>query len=93
MGCSGLNSLLNPALCRLVIVAPRPFKLVGNFDPESFGDPFREIIPFRDCKSPTAARAILREHVEIEVSALLDLLRDGQHLTLDQLEVDCPKRR
>jgi len=48
----------------------------GDFNPESFGDPAREILPFRDCKSPVEARAVLREQIEVEVAAMSDLLAE-----------------
>lgn len=59
--------------------------MVGDFDPESFGDPMREIGPFRGCKTPIDARAILHEFVEIEVSAMLDLIGDADAFDVIEL--------
>lgn len=49
-------------------------KILGDFDPESFDDSLHELLPFRNCRTPSDARAILRENVETDVAAILDLV-------------------
>lgn len=39
-------------------------RVVGDFNPELLGDPVNELLPFRNCKTVSDARAILRERVE-----------------------------
>ena len=78
--------LVTPGPLELAVHASPPLgNMVGDFDPESFGDPIREIAPFRHCKSPIDARAILHQHVEIEVSAMLDLLGDADAFDVIEL--------
>lgn len=55
-------------------VFPPLGRVIGDVDPSSFGDPIREIGMFHSCKTPTEARAVLREEVEVEVGAMLDVL-------------------
>jgi hypothetical protein len=59
--------------------------LQGDFDPDLMGDPVREIFPFRDCQTPADARAILREQVEFEVTAMLDLVSDADAFDVVEL--------
>lgn len=78
--------LVTPGPLELAVHASPPLgNMVGDFDPESFGDPIREIAPFRHCKSPIDARAILHQHVKIEVSAMLDLLGDADAFDVIEL--------
>lgn len=60
-------------------------RVVGDFDPESFGDPLNEFLPFRNCTTPSDARAILHEQIEKEVAAILDLVADADAFDVIEL--------
>jgi hypothetical protein len=77
--------LVTPSLECAVSEFPPLGNMLGDFDPESFGDPVRELFPFRDCKSPAAARAVLREQVETEVAAMLGLVADADAFDVIEL--------
>lgn len=60
-------------------------QVIGDFDPESFGDPINELLPFRNCKTPSDARAILREQIETDVAAILDLIAEADAFDVIEL--------
>ncbi|WP_137241782.1 hypothetical protein [Plantibacter flavus] len=60
-------------------------QVIGDFDPESFGDPINELLPFRSCKTPSDARAILREQIETDVAAMLDLIAEADAFDVIEL--------
>ncbi len=60
-------------------------RVVGEFSPESLGDPVNELLPFRGCTTPSDARAILYENVEKEVSAILGLVADSDAFDVIEL--------
>ena len=60
-------------------------KVMGELNPESYGDPMNELMPFRNCKTTSDARAILHENVEKEVAAILDLVADADAFDVIEL--------
>jgi hypothetical protein len=60
-------------------------RVIGDFDPESIGDPIHELLPFRACKTPSDARAILRGQIETDVAAMLDLMADADAFDVIEL--------
>src|SRR4051812_37203441 len=81
----GCSMLVTPSLERDMSNFHPLGKIVGDFNPESFGDPANELLPFRVCKSPSDARAILHENVEKEVTAILDLVADADAFDVIEL--------
>lgn len=77
--------LVPPSLEGDVSIFPPLGQVVGDFDPESFGDPINELLPFRNCQTPSDARAILREQVETDVAAMLDLIADADAFDVIEL--------
>lgn len=60
-------------------------RVIGDIDPESFGDSLNELRPFRSCRTPSDARAILRENIENDVAAILDLVADADAFDVIEL--------
>jgi hypothetical protein len=77
--------LVTPSLERGMSTFHPLGKIVGDFNPASFGDPVNELLPFRNCKSPSDARAILHENIEKDVTAILDLVADADAFDVIEL--------
>ena len=60
-------------------------KVMGDLHPEWYGDLVNELMPFRNCRTTSDARAILRENVEKEVAAILDLVADADAFDVIEL--------
>ena len=60
-------------------------KILGDLDSNDFGDPVREILPFRDCATVAESRATLREQVSLEVAAMSSLLSDADAFDVIEL--------
>jgi hypothetical protein len=59
--------------------------VLGDFNPEMLGDPTEELLPFAACRTPVEARAVLREAVEREVTAILDKIAELDAFDLIEL--------
>ncbi|MEW9871615.1 hypothetical protein [Arthrobacter sp. HS15c] len=60
-------------------------RVIGDFDPESFDDSVNELLSFRNCRTPSDARAIMRECIEKEVAAIVDLIADADAFDVVEL--------
>ncbi|GHC89809.1 hypothetical protein GCM10007079_35590 [Nocardiopsis terrae] len=58
---------------------------MGDFDPEMLGDPVNELLPFRNCNTVSDVRAILRERVEEDVAAIVDMVADADAFDVIEL--------
>ncbi|WP_141214949.1 MULTISPECIES: hypothetical protein [unclassified Rhodococcus (in: high G+C Gram-positive bacteria)] len=60
-------------------------RVVGDFTPESFGDPMAELVPFRQCRTASDARALLHEHIAAEVPVILELVVEADAFDVIEL--------
>lgn len=65
---------------------PDPLRRVlGSLSPASFGEPLRELGLFQGCRSVADVRSVMREQVEVEVSAMLGLVADADAFDVIEL--------
>lgn len=60
-------------------------RVLGDIDVEDFGDPAQELSLFAGCKSVADVRSVLREQVEIETSAMLELIAEADAFDVIEL--------
>lgn len=60
-------------------------RVLGDIDVEDFRDPVRELSLFSGCKSVADVRSVLREQVELETSAMLDLVAEADAFDVIEL--------
>lgn len=60
-------------------------RVLGDIDAEDFGDPAKELGRFAGCQSVADVRAVLREQVDIETRAMLDLVADADAFDVIEL--------
>ena len=65
---------------------PDPLRRVlGSLSPAACGEPLRELGLFQGCRSVADVRSVMREQVEIEVSAMLGLVEDADAFDVIEL--------
>lgn len=60
-------------------------RVIGEIDFEDFGDPATELLLFAECQTVADVRAVLREQVEIETAAMLNLVSDADAFDVIEL--------
>lgn len=60
-------------------------RVLGELNPAWFGDPVRELQLFQTCTSVAGVRAVFREQVELEVSAMAYLVADADAFDVIEL--------
>ena len=60
-------------------------RVLGELNPAWFGNPVRELQLFQTCTSVAEVRAVFREQVELEVSAMADLVADADAFDVIEL--------
>ncbi len=60
-------------------------RVLGDIDVEDFGDPAQELSLFSGCESVADVRSVLRGQVELETSAMLDLVAEADAFDVIEL--------
>lgn len=60
-------------------------RVLGNLDPEWFGDPVGELKLLRNCRTVADVRGVFREQVELEVAAMTSLVEDADAFDVIEL--------
>lgn len=60
-------------------------RVMGDFDPGSLDNSLNELLLFRNCRTSLDARAIMREYIEKDVAAIVDLVADADAFDVIEL--------